>query len=94
MGQITVNVPDDQMAFFKKLVAQLGYGLGKVAAPAQAKAEATKRPRTQLQQDILDAYREMVEADNGTGPPLVSAEELLAELQAEEAARNSQPVQN
>ncbi len=86
MGLITVEVPDAQIAFFKKLVAQLGFALQK---PTAAKAQAThKRPLNKVQQDFVDAYREMIEADKGIGPPLTPAREFLAELRAEEAERN------
>ena len=90
MSSITVNIPDGEKHLFKKMMQLLGYDLPNGQAKA---AGVERRPLTKIQQDFVDGYREMVEADRG-GKPLGNFEDFIKELKEEEEARNGEPVKN
>jgi hypothetical protein len=66
MTRFVAVVPDDKekLALFKLMAKQLGIALTKEKVPV-APALAKKKPRTKIEQDLVDAYKEALAAERG-----------------------------
>jgi hypothetical protein len=79
MTRFVAEVPDDKekLALFKLMAKQLGIALTKEKAPLAP--TVAKKPRNKIEQDLIDAYKEMLAYKRGE-IELPLLEEFLAEM--------------
>ena len=83
MTRVVLTLPDEKekLAFVKQMAKLMGLGFSIEKEP-KTKAAVAKTPRTQLQQEFVDAYKEALAAERGE-VQLSTMEEFLAEWRAE-----------
>jgi ATP-dependent exoDNAse (exonuclease V) beta subunit len=84
MTTFLVSGPDEAEKFaqFKKVAKALGYTV------KRTQEKVAKKPRTRIEQDLVDAYKETLAAEKGD-IQLQSFEDFLLEVRAEKATRNA-----